>query len=51
MNIEENYIDHEVRLRVVEKAIHDINIKFNLLIGVILSSIVMPVVLHHYGLM
>ena len=46
----ENYIDHEVRIRIVEKAICEINNKFNLLIGVLLSTIILPVIMHHYGL-
>jgi len=46
----ENMVDHEVRIRVVEKAISEINNKFNLIVVIYVSSIIMPVILHHYAL-
>lgn len=46
----ENLVDHEVRIRVVEKAVNEINNKLNLMIGVLVSSIIVPVILHHYAL-
>lgn len=50
MSQPEFYIDHEVRIRVVENGVKEINNKINLLIGVLLGSIVLPVVLHAFKL-
>jgi len=50
-------IDHEVRLRINEKKYEDLQKQVNKIIsmlhwllGITVSSIVIPVVLHHYGL-
>ena len=58
---EEAYINHEVRIRVIEELAKDIrdkmskmdskmNSQFMFIIGLILTSIILPVVLHKYGL-
>lgn len=53
----EHYIEHEVQLRVhnekftqMEKRMDRIDNKLNWMIGLILSSIVVPVVLHWFNL-
>ena len=54
LNIEqltENYIDHEVRVRVQEKAIRDIRIMLRSILGVAIGAIIIPIVLHHYHLL
>ncbi len=48
---DELYIDHEVRMRVVETAVANIETKINLLIGVLIGSVILPVVLHSFHLM
>ncbi|CEG60946.1 hypothetical protein [Legionella micdadei] len=62
---EENYIDYEVKLRVhdalfkhidykfdkLEQKVNKIDHKFNLAIGLIITSIIIPVVLHYYVLL
>lgn len=65
MNIQqEQYVEHEVRLRVhdalfqhidykfdkLEKKVDGINSKFNWVIASIILSILVPVALHRYGL-
>ena len=54
---EENYIEHEVQLRVheekfkvIEKRFDHLDNKLNLIIGIVLGSVVIPVVLHLFGL-
>lgn len=54
---QEQYIEHEVQLRVhnerfkfLEDSIININQKINWLIGVIVGVMIIPIVLHHYGL-
>lgn len=49
----EQYIEHEVKLRVMdarfmalEKAVNHIDSKLNWIIGIFITSIVLPVVLH-----
>lgn len=43
---QEQYIDHEVRLRVQDSVIKSINNKINLLIGVLLGSVLVPIIMH-----
>ena len=54
---EENYIAHEVQLRVhdekfksIEKRFDQLNNKLNWLIGIVLSAVIIPVSLHLVGL-
>lgn len=47
---QEQYIDHEVRIRVQESVSKEINNKINLLIGVLLGSVTLPIVLHAFRL-
>lgn len=65
---EENYIEHEVKLRLhgekfklndkkydekflsIEKRFDHMDNKLNLIIGIVLSSVIIPVVLHFFGL-
>lgn len=54
---QEQYIEHEVKLRVqderfkaIEKAVSDINAKFNFVAAFVIGSILVPIILHHYGL-
>jgi len=53
---EENYIEHEVQIRVheekfkvIEKRFDQMDNKLNLIIGIVLGSVVIPVVLHLFG--
>ena len=53
----EQYIEHEVKLRVHEHQFKDNNYRFkrlesklNFIIGIGLSSIILPVILHYLGL-
>ena len=46
----ENLVDYEVRIRFVEKALTNIDNKFNLIVVIYVSSIIIPVILHHYGM-
>lgn len=50
---EENYISHEVQVRlhdekfkIIEKKFDHVDNKLNLIIGIVLSSIILPVALH-----
>ncbi len=46
----ENYIDHEVRIRVLESLTKKINIKMNILIMVfVIGYFILPVMLKHFG--
>lgn len=47
---QEQYIDHEVRMRVTEELIKRIDTKMNLMIGLLIGSVVIPVFLHIYKL-
>ena len=54
---EEKYVDHEVRIRIQEKnsidlkdSIKHIDNKFNWMIGLIISGIIIPIILHKYNL-
>ncbi len=61
---EEVYIEHEVKLRVhdalfkhidykfdkIEKKVDRIDNKFNWIIGLVLSGIIIPIILHKYNL-
>lgn len=47
---QENYVDHEVRIRVIEQLAKNINSKLNLMIGLMLGSFIIPVCLHMFGL-
>lgn len=49
----ENYIDHEVRIRlhdekfkIMEKKFDSLDNKLNLIIGIVLSSVILPAALH-----
>jgi hypothetical protein len=46
---QENYIDHEVRIRMLEILNKKINLKMNAGLGLILSGIVVPILLKHWG--
>lgn len=55
---EENYIDHEVQLRlhdekfkIIEKRFDHLDNKLNLIIGIVLGSIIIPVALHFLKLL
>jgi hypothetical protein len=61
---EENHIEHEVKLRIhdalfnhidykfekIEKKVDTINSKFNWIIGLVVSGIIIPIILHKYNL-
>lgn len=54
---EESYIHHEVQLRlhdekfkIIEKKFDHLDNKLNLIIGIVLSSIIIPVILHFFKL-
>lgn len=48
---DENYIDHEVRLRVLESLTEKINTKMNILITVlVIGCFILPVMLQHFGI-
>ncbi len=43
---DENYIEHEVKLRIHEEKFNAMQNKFNFLIGTGVSSVVVPLILH-----
>jgi hypothetical protein len=43
-------IDHEVRIRVNEELMKRMDSKLNLLIGLVLGSVVIPIILHSLNL-
>ena len=54
---QEQYIEHEVKIRIHDHKIDNLNKKLNWMIGLsistmglILSSIIIPIILHHYNL-
>ena len=47
---QEQYIEHEVKLRVHEKQFEMLHMKLNFLISGFIGAIIIPVILHHYGL-
>jgi hypothetical protein len=61
---EEHYIEHEVKLRVhdalfqhidykfdkLEKKVDKIDGKFNWIIGLLITAIIIPIILHRYNL-
>ena len=48
-NIDEHYIDHEVRIRVLEHLAKQINNKMNLALSMIAGSLVLPIILKLLG--
>ena len=46
----ENYIEHEVRIRLLESIQKDTRNLIRGLLGGVITIIVMPIILHHYGL-
>lgn len=46
----DEYIDHEVRIRIQERLSHEINVKLNALIGVAITAVLIPVVLKMWGI-
>jgi hypothetical protein len=55
---EEQYIEHEVKLRVndarfngIEKEMASLNQKLNFIIITVITGVLMPVVLHHFNLL
>ena len=41
----EDYIDHEVRIRIQERLYQEINTKLNALIGIAITAVLIPVAL------
>lgn len=50
MSNPEFYVDHEVRIRVTEELIKRIDSKLNLMIGLLIGSVLIPILLHYYHL-
>lgn len=50
MSKTEQFVDQEVRIRLLEHAANDIRKLLWSLIGIGIASIIVPVVLHRYGL-
>ena len=46
---QEQYIDHEIRIRLLERTNKEIRTALYSLIGIGITSIVLPVILHHYN--
>lgn len=46
----EDYIDHEVRIRMQELCYKQLDGKLNLLIGLLIGSVVIPILLHAFNL-
>lgn len=46
---QENYVDHEVRIRMLEILSKKINMKMNAGLGLILSGVLIPIILKKYG--
>ena len=46
----DKYIDHEVRIRIQEETSKRLDNKTNLIIGIAITSVVIPIVLHVLGL-
>jgi len=46
---QENYVDHEARTRMLEILSRRINMKMNAGLGLILSGVIIPIILKHYG--
>jgi hypothetical protein len=46
---QENYIDHEVRIRMLEKLYGRMNSKLNGLILIAITGVIIPVLLKRYG--
>jgi hypothetical protein len=49
-NEQEAYIDHEIRIRLLEKTVNDIRKLGWWILGTIIIGIALPVSLHSYGL-
>lgn len=56
-NSSDHYIEHEVRLRVhdarfkqIENTIQETRYLMRALLGTAITAIVLPIILHHYGL-
>ena len=47
---DEKYIDHEVRIRLLEKTVNDIKKVSYWILGTIIVGIALPISLHAYGL-
>jgi phosphate starvation-inducible membrane PsiE len=45
----EFYIDHEVRIRVQEKLAKDIHNLLRWIIGIGITSVIIPIIMKHYG--
>ena len=46
----EKYIDHEVRIRLLEKTVNDIKRVGQWLIGTVIVGVALPITLHSFGL-
>jgi hypothetical protein len=46
----EQYVEHEVRIRVMEELSKRMDNKLNIIIGLFVSSLIVPVLLHSIGL-
>ena len=49
-NVNEHYIDHEVRIRILEHLANQINNKMNVALTLIAGTLVIPVILKWLGL-
>lgn len=49
-NCTERYIDHEIRIRLLEKTVNDIKRLGQWLIGTVVIGIALPITLHSCGL-
>lgn len=47
---QEQYIDHEVRIRLLEKTVSDIRALLMWILGAIVVGVAIPVTLHSFGL-
>ena len=50
IDVTETYIDHEVRIRLLEKTVTDIKKLGYWILGTIIVGIALPISLHAYGL-
>ncbi len=46
---EDQFIDHEVRVRILERLSHEMNKKLNAIIGIVITGVVLPVVFKMWG--
>ena len=45
----DEYIDHELRIRMMERLYLDLNTKMNAIIGIAITAVIIPVILKVWG--